>query len=62
VSCGWRQTGSNSFTIAADSSKGVQIPDAVDAVVCAPNDGWKYHPKHVEKFQDINKLCNVTCC
>jgi hypothetical protein len=25
-----------------------QIPDAVDAGVCAPDDGWKYHPKRVE--------------
>jgi hypothetical protein len=25
-----------------------QIPDAVDTVVCAPDDGWRYHPKHVE--------------
>jgi hypothetical protein len=32
------------------------VPDAVDLVVCAPNDGWKYHPKHVEQFPDINKL------
>jgi len=39
-----------------------QIPDAVDAVVCAPDDGWKYHPKHVEQFPDINKLCNVASC
>jgi hypothetical protein len=31
-----------------------QIPDAVDTVVCAPDDGWKYHPKHVEQFPDIN--------
>jgi hypothetical protein len=37
-----------------------QIPDAVDAVVCAPDDGWKYHPKHVEQFPDINKLCDVS--
>jgi hypothetical protein len=36
-----------------------QIPDAVDTVVCAPDDGWKYHPKHVEQFPDINKLFNV---
>jgi hypothetical protein len=36
-----------------------QIPDAVDTVVCAPDDGWKYHPKHVEQFPDINKLCSV---
>jgi hypothetical protein len=20
---------------------------------------WKYHPKHVEQFPDINKLCNA---
>ena len=39
-----------------------QIPDAVDTVVCAPDDGWKYHPKHVEQFPDINKLCNVASC
>jgi hypothetical protein len=53
------QTCSNSSTIAADSSNGVVNTDAVDAVVCAPDDGWKYHPKHVEQFPDINKLCNV---
>ena len=35
------------------------MPDAVDTVVCAPNDGWIYHPKHVEQFPEINKLCNV---
>jgi hypothetical protein len=28
----------------------------------APDDGWKYHPKHVEQFSDINKLCNVASC
>ena len=36
--------------------------DAVDTVVCAPDDGWRYHPKHVELFPDINKLCNVASC
>jgi hypothetical protein len=35
-----------------------QIPDAVDTVVCAPDDVWKYNPKHVEQFPNINKLCN----
>jgi len=35
---------------------------AVDTVVCAPDDGWKYHPKHVEQFPDINELCNVASC
>jgi hypothetical protein len=39
-----------------------QIPDAVDTVVCAPDDGWKYHPEHVEQFPDINKLYNVASC
>jgi len=38
------------------------IPDAVDRVVCAPDDGWWYHPKHVEQFLVINKLCNVASC
>ena len=28
------------------------ITDAVDTVVCAPDDGWRYHPKHVEQFPD----------
>jgi hypothetical protein len=29
-----------------------QIPDVVDAAVCVPDDGWRYHPKHVEQFPD----------
>jgi len=32
---------------------------AVDTVVCAPDNGWRYNPKHVEQFPDINKLCKV---
>jgi hypothetical protein len=39
-----------------------QIPDAVDTVVCGPDDRRKYHPKHVEQFPDINKLCKVASC
>jgi hypothetical protein len=38
------------------------MPDAVDTVVCTPDDGWKYHPKYVEQFPDINKLCSVAFC
>jgi hypothetical protein len=34
----------------------------VYTVVCAPDDGWKYHLKLVEQFSDINKLCNVASC
>jgi len=25
---------------------------AADIVVCCPDDGWKYHPKHVEQLPD----------
>ena len=39
-----------------------QVTDAVNTVVCAPDDEWRYHPKHVEQFPGINKLCNVACC
>ena len=28
----------------------LQIPDAVDTVVCAPDGGGRYHPKYVEQF------------
>jgi len=35
---------------------------AVNTVVCTPDDGWKYHLKHVEQFPDINKLCKVASC
>jgi hypothetical protein len=30
--------------------------------LCAPDDGWKYHPKHAEQFPDINKQCDVASC
>ena len=29
------------------------MPDAVDKVACAPDDGWGYRPKYVEQFPDI---------
>ena len=38
------------------------MPDAVDTVECAPDDGWRYHPKNVEQITDVNKLCNVASC
>jgi hypothetical protein len=28
------------------------MPDAVDEVLCAPDDGWRHHPKYVEQFPD----------
>jgi len=30
------------------------MPDTVDTVIRAHDDGWRYHPKHVEQFADIN--------
>ena len=53
---------SNSSTIATGSSNGLTVPDAVDTVVCAPDDGWRYHLKHVEQFPEINKMCNIASC
>jgi hypothetical protein len=29
------------------------VPDAVITVICAPDDGWSYHPKHVGQFTKI---------
>ena len=29
-----------------------QIPDDVETVVCAPDDGWWYNAKYVEQFPD----------
>jgi hypothetical protein len=38
------------------------MPDAVDTVIRAPDDGWRYHPKHVQQFTDINKQYIVASC
>jgi hypothetical protein len=38
------------------------LSDAVDTVVCAPDDGWRYRSKRVEQFPDMNKLCKVASC
>ena len=31
-------------------------------VICTPDDGWRYHPKHVEQFAEVNKLYIVASC
>ena len=31
----------------------------VETDVCAPDDGWRYHLKHVEQFPEINKQCSI---
>ena len=32
------------------------MSDAADTVVYAPDDGWKYHPKHVEQFPQFKSV------
>jgi hypothetical protein len=46
------QTFSTSSTTAADSSNGVTNTRCCRYSFCAPDDGWCYHPKHVEEFPD----------
>jgi len=54
---------SSSSTIAADSNNGVTNTRCWEIrVACAPDNGWGYHPKHVEQFPDINKVCKVASC
>jgi hypothetical protein len=48
--------------IATDSSNGLTNTRCCRYSLCAPDDGWKYHPKYVEEFPDINKLCKVASC
>jgi hypothetical protein len=31
----------------------LELLDAVITVICAPDDVWSYHPKHVEQFIEI---------
>ena len=44
---------SNSSTTSEGSRDGLTVPDAVITVICAPDDGWDYHPKHVQQFTEI---------
>jgi len=41
---------------------GINETVTVDTVIWAPDDGWRYHPKHVEQSKDINKLYIVASC
>jgi len=38
------------------------VPDTVDTVIWAPDDGWRYYPKHAQQFADINELYIVASC
>ena len=42
----------SSSMIATVSNSGWLLPDAVDTVICAPDHGWRNHPKHVEQCTD----------
>jgi len=42
----------NSSTTATRSNSGSLVPDVVNTVICAPDDGWRSHLKHVELFTD----------
>jgi len=42
----------NSSTIVTGGNNGWLVPDAVNTVICAPDDGWRNHPKHIEQFTD----------
>ena len=38
------------------------MPDTVETVIWAPDDGWRYHPNNIEQFADINKPYIVASC
>jgi len=38
------------------------MPDTVDTVIWVADDGWRYHPKHVEQFEYINKMYIAASC
>jgi hypothetical protein len=42
-------------------SSGANTTVSTASGIC-PDDEWNYHPKYVEQFPDINKLCNVASC
>ena len=58
----WMGTGSRPVTFTTGSSNGLNNSRYCNAVIWAPDDGWRYHPKHVEQFADINKLYIVASC
>jgi hypothetical protein len=58
----WMIWNSNSSTIAVGSRYGRTSAKCCRYSLRVPDDGWRYQPKHVERFPDINKLCNVASC
>ena len=47
----------NTPMIAKGKSNSWIVTAAVDTAICAPDDGWRDRPKHVEQFTDtINSV------
>jgi len=40
-------------TVSAVAETVWPVPDVVITVICAPDDEWIYHPKHVEQFTEV---------
>jgi hypothetical protein len=59
---GWTGISSHPVTFTTGCSNGLQMPNGVDTVTRAPDDWWRYHPKHGKQFTDINKLYIVASC
>jgi hypothetical protein len=49
---GWYLHPSSGAQTIVFTASGICHTDAVDTVVCASDDGWWYHPKHLEQFPD----------
>jgi hypothetical protein len=56
---GWYLHPSSGAHITLCTASGISV---TVTVIRAPDDGWRYHPKHVEQFTDINKLYIVATC
>ena len=59
---GWYLHPPSGSHIAVSTVSGITETDTVDTVIWDPDGGWRYHPKHVEHFADINKLYIVASC
>jgi len=53
----WRRTGNIPIYIQQDAT----LHSLLISGNFSTRFGW-YHPKHVEQFPDMNKLCNVASC
>jgi len=59
---GWYLHPSSGADTNVSTASGIIETVTVDTVIWPPDDWWRYHPKHVEQFADINKLYIVTSC